>query len=49
MKLNTVTIKTDAGPVVINESDFDKSKHKLHESKPKKEPKPNKAPAAKKA
>ena len=27
--LPTVTIETKAGPVVINESDYDKSKHKL--------------------
>jgi len=31
--LKTVTVETDNGPVVINESDFDKKKHKLHTSK----------------
>tara|TARA_R110000851_G_scaffold182202_1_gene331306 strand:- start:434 stop:568 length:135 start_codon:yes stop_codon:yes gene_type:complete len=43
MKLETVTIETKAGPVVINKSDFDKSKHNLHKEKPAKKEKPVKA------
>lgn len=29
MKCETVTIETEAGPVIINKSDFDEDKHKL--------------------
>lgn len=32
--LETVTVKTKNGPVVINKSDFDKDIHELHNSKP---------------
>ena len=45
MKLETVVIESKNGPVVINKSDFDKSKHKLHSDKPK----PKAKPKAKKA
>ena len=37
MRVPTVLIQTENGPVLINESDFDKSIHKLFE-----EPKPTK-------
>lgn len=33
MKVSTVVIGTKNGPVVINESDFDKQKHKLFVAK----------------
>jgi len=36
MKLETVTIDTDSGPVVINKCDFDDKIHKVHDSMPKK-------------
>lgn len=46
MRLPTVLIETDAGPVLINECDFDEKNHKLCQEKPEK--KPAKKPAAKK-
>lgn len=35
MKVETVEIQTENGPVRINKSDFDEKKHKLAEEKPK--------------
>ncbi len=46
MKCETVTISTDAGPVVINKCDFDQAKHKLHKNKPGPKPKAEKAEKA---
>ena len=43
MKCETVTIATENGPVVINKSDFDQNKHKLHRNKPGPKPKAEKA------
>ena len=36
MKVETLKIKTDNGPVLINKSDFDESKHELHDETTKK-------------
>jgi|VirMetMinimDraft_7_1064189.scaffolds.fasta_scaffold03587_8 hypothetical protein len=36
MKLETVVVKTEAGPVVINKSDFDAKKHSLETKQVKK-------------
>jgi hypothetical protein len=50
-KLNTVKVKADhleSGYMLVNESDFDKSKHELY-GKPEKKAEPKKEPAKKSA
>ena len=46
MKLETVTIKTENGPVVINKDDFDPKEHELFGAKPKAKRKPRAKKAA---
>ncbi len=43
----TVTIQSDGGPVIINESDFDPKTQKLHGEKKKPAPKKKADPKAK--
>jgi len=49
MKLETVEIETEAGPVVINKSDFDEKTHKLYKQSDKKADKKNSKQSDKKA
>jgi len=44
MKIETVTINIDGGAVKINKFEFDKSKHKLYETR---STKPSKKPSSK--